>query len=166
MNDNYFLSFFSELRFIVSYVNGDESECNAPNLVDEGIELAVRSPEGSEWVPLAYYTLYGNGKRVERIEITTATGLTSQSVTINIRGYSVPLIQNFMSHTEQVVQICDERFLTSNVQFRWLQSALHSSGDLPRDSWYLDNITLALINGVDNCSTKFQLFDGFDNTTG
>ena len=129
--------------------------------MDEGIEFSVRSHEGAEWIPLAFYGMIdvlktGAVDRSKDVPITTASVVFTTDEFINIRGNIVPLVQDVRNISEHVVQLCDENLVTSGVQFRWIQSASHPASHPPstgiKSGWYLDNITIAGIGRHGECS--------------
>lgn len=136
----------SHVQFTLGAVG---TNCNRPDNIDEGIELAVRSTKYSDWIALAYYvesTTEGFWRDVQQRIPITQEG--EHGGTINIRGYTVPLVQYASESTVHYeVKACGEIVNSTGVQFRWLQTASFSTTNRLKDSWYLDDIQITFHDG-------------------
>ena len=156
----HFLFHISHIEFTLGDVS--RTTCNKPDGIDEGIELAVRSMKHSDWIPLAYY-VESTGRFEWKLSVQQRIPITQTSEhsgTVNIRGYTVPLIQYASDGSVQyTVKACGEVVNSTDVQFRWLQTASFSTGDRLKDSWYLDDVRITFQDGNYSQKCLYSQFD-------
>ena len=143
--------------------NARDNSCDELEAFDEGVELSLRTQENEDgpWVPLKFYTLSSVAlKREPLIDLGSYDNISS---ILSLRGYSVSVVAGNTSVMNVTEYICDKRFFQEEVQFRWLQTALRKGDQRPRDTWFIDNVEIAVHESQN--SSRIELSDEFRNDT-
>ena len=139
--------------------NAFNNSCDALEAFDEGVELSLRILEDKDgpWVPLKLFTLSSVAStREPLIDLGSYNGTSS---ILSLRGYSVPVVAGDTSVMNVTEYICDKRFFQEKVRFRWLQTAIRKGDQRPRDTWFIDNVEIAVHESQN--SSRIELSDQF-----
>ena len=139
-------------------INGNRTGCNGINTFDEGVELAARWSEDEQWVPLRFYT-----SSEVRNRIIDIGRYDQNSSVLSLRGYNVSVVLHNTTVMNVTEYICDERFFREEVQFRWLQTTRRDDNPEPGDTWYIDDVKIA-VHGNQSPS-RLEFSDGFSDGT-
>ena len=141
----------------------DGNSCDVLEAFDEGVELSLRTLEDEDgpWVPLKFYTL--SSVASTREPLIDLGSYDNISTILSLRGYSVSVVAGNTSVMNVTEYICDKRFFQEEVQFRWLQTALRKGDQRPRDTWFIDNVEIAVHESQN--SSRIELSDEFRNDT-
>ena len=139
--------------------NAGDNSCDELEAFDEGVELSLRTLENEDgpWVPLKFYTL--SSVALTREPLIDLGSYDNISSILTLRGYDVFVMAGNTSTMNVTEYIFDKRFFQGKVRFRWLQTARQKGGQRPRDTWFIDNVEIAVQESQN--SSRIELSDEF-----